>query len=85
MSCETLGIRLSDDLDPDVEAGVDGAVRLVEGDPEVVHAVTHELLDHLGQGGHRDRPLDMVQSVEFINFTIDTYGMPPNLLFVVSV
>ena len=57
--CETLGLRLSDDLDPDVEAGVDGAVRLVEGDPEVVHAVTHELLDHLGQGGHRDGPLDM--------------------------
>ena len=57
--CETLGIRLGDDLHPDVEAGVGRAVRLVEGDPEVVHAVTHELLDHLGQGGDGDRTLDI--------------------------
>ena len=56
---EKLGIRLSDDLDPDVEAGVDWAVCLVEGDAEVVHAVTHELLDDLGQRGDGDGPLDI--------------------------
>ena len=67
-------VRLSDDLHPDVEAGVDLAVCLVEGDAEVVHAVTHELLDHLGQGGDGDGPLDIMQSVsaEFLNFDTDT-------------
>ena len=59
---------LSDDLDPDVEAG-HHAVGLVHGGAQVVGAGGEQLGQDVGDGGNLDLDIDIVEIIDIIECT----------------
>ena len=63
---------LSDDLDPDVEAG-HHAVGLVHGGAQVVGAGGEQLGQDVGDGGNLDLDIDIVEIIDIIECTFSFY------------